>query len=52
MFLAEAQVVSAFLIRYFMRRKDRLDEEQLVMLKGALKCYEMFHDYEFEDETE
>lgn len=47
MFLAEAQVVSAFLINYLMQRKEQLDAEQIVMLKGALKCYEMFHNMSF-----
>lgn len=48
MFLAEAKVVSAFLIKYLMQRKEKLDGEQILMLKGALKCYEMFHDMPYE----
>ncbi|MBE6230054.1 MAG: 4Fe-4S cluster-binding domain-containing protein [Bacteroidales bacterium] len=46
MFLAEAKVVSAFLIEYLMSNKDNLTIEEIQMLQGALKCYELTHDTE------
>lgn len=43
MFWAEAKVVSGFLIQYLMDDKDNLSLDDVQMLQGALKCYELTH---------
>lgn len=46
MFLAEAKVVSGFLIQYLMKNKEHLSIEEVKMLQGALKCYELTNNAE------
>lgn len=50
MMLAEAQVISAFQIHYLMALKKRrpLETVELLALKGALRCYELYKDFTFE----
>lgn len=49
--LAEAQVVSAFEINYLMRRAERqaLMEDELLMLKAAVRCYQTVDKLKSED---
>jgi radical SAM protein with 4Fe4S-binding SPASM domain len=47
--LAEAQVISAFQIEYYMRRKNILTEEEKVKLKAALCAYQSLIDFTFEN---
>lgn len=48
MILAEAQIISAFQIEYYLKKKQVygiLSNEDLTSLKAAIKCYEMFENY-------
>ena len=49
MMLVEAQVISAFQINYLMtlRKERELNKFELAALQGAVKCYELFHDFSF-----
>lgn len=47
--LAEAQVISAFQIEYYVKRKDVLSEEDKVKLKAALKTYELLHEFKISE---
>lgn len=47
--LAEAQVISAFQIEYYMKRKNILSEEEKVKLKAALETYKRLNLFEFEE---
>lgn len=46
--LAEAQVISAFQIEYYMRHKETLSKEEKIKLKAAIKAYELLVDFDFE----
>lgn len=46
--LAEAQVISAFQIEYYMKKKDTLSNEEKVKLKAALTTHELLRQFEFE----
>lgn len=50
MLLAEAQVISAFQINYFvkMAKRRKLSLEELFALQAAMKCYETYKDFTFE----
>ena len=45
--LVEAQVISAFQIRYFSGLQRKLDDYELLMLKAALTCYKHIKDITF-----
>ena len=45
--LVEAQVVSAFQIRYFSSLQRKLEDYELLMLKAALACYKHIKDITF-----
>ena len=45
--LAEAQVVSAFQIKYYVKNKNILSEEEKIKLKAALKAYENLSQFTF-----
>lgn len=51
MMLVEAQVISTFQIHYLMAlRKERtLNKFELAALQGALRCYELYHDFSFDE---
>ena len=51
MLLAEAQVISAFQVNYLMQksRTQELGSEELLMLQAAVKCYETFKDFSFDE---
>lgn len=51
MMLVEAQVISAFQINYLMRlrRQRELNTFELTALQGAVRCYELFHDFSFDE---
>lgn len=51
MLLAEAQVISAFQVNYLMLRSktQELNGEELLMLQAAVKCYETFKDFSFDE---
>lgn len=51
MLLVEAQVISAFQINYLMQksRTQELNSEELLRLQAAVKCYETFKDFSFDD---
>lgn len=45
--LVEAQVISAFQIRYFSGLQRKLEDYELLMLKAALACYKHMKDITF-----
>lgn len=47
--LAEAKVISAFQIQYYMARESELKSEDLVKLKAALLTYKKLNDFEFDE---
>lgn len=51
MMLVEAQVISVFQIHYLMALKKRRDliEFELLALEGAIRCYELYNDFTFEE---
>lgn len=47
--LVEAQVISAFQIKYYMRKKDIISEEEKIKLKAALFAYKLLIDFSFDN---
>lgn len=47
--LAEAQIVSTFQIKYYVKNKSILSDAEKVKLKAALKVYELLAQFEFEE---
>ncbi|WP_280745841.1 MULTISPECIES: radical SAM protein [unclassified Parabacteroides] len=47
--LVEAQVISAFQIEYYMRKKNVITEEEKVKLKAALYAYKSLIDFSFDN---
>ena len=54
MILAESKVISSYQIKKFMRNKEQLTPKELLMLKAAVKCYQLCCDFEckFYDKNE
>jgi radical SAM protein with 4Fe4S-binding SPASM domain len=46
MVLAESRVISSYQIKKLMRNRDRLTSKELLMLKAAVKCYQLCCDFE------
>ena len=53
MMLVEAQVISAFQINYLMalRKERELNTFELTALQGAVRCYELYKDFSFDEDT-
>lgn len=52
MMLVEAQVISAFQINYLMalRKERELTPFELTALQGAVRCYELYKDFSFDED--
>ncbi|MDR0829479.1 MAG: 4Fe-4S cluster-binding domain-containing protein [Prevotellaceae bacterium] len=49
MMLAEAKIISAFQINYYMKKSENLTDDELVRLDSSIKVYEKLKNVEFDD---